>query len=48
MYECLGRMTRAKCDEHRGKYRELSQAYDQLVKAVDNLEVGWGLFVCQK
>ena len=48
MYECLGRMTRAKCDEHQGKYREISQAYDQMVKAVDNGELGWGLYLCRK
>lgn len=47
-YECLGRMTKAKGDEHHGKYRELSQAYDQMVKAVDNGELGWGLYLCRK
>ena len=47
-YQCLGEMTRAKGDEHHGKYRELSYAYDQMVQAVDNGELGWGLYLCRK
>ena len=29
-------------------YAELTNAYRQTARAVDNQEVGWGLFVCQK
>lgn len=47
-YQCLARITQEKGDEHHGKYRELSYAYNQMVQAVDNGELGWGLYLCQK
>ena len=47
-YRCLAQITREKGDEHHGKYRELSYAYEQMVRAVDNEELGWGLYLCQK
>ena len=47
-YQCLAEMTRAKGDQHHRKYRELSYAYDQMVQAVDNGELGWGLYLCRK
>ena len=47
-YQCLAEMTRAKGEEAHGKYRELSYAYDQMVQAVDDGELGWGLYLCRK
>ena len=47
-YECLAKIAGAKGDEHDGKYGELSYAYDQMVRAVDKGELGWGLYLCQK
>ncbi|NQW22690.1 MAG: hypothetical protein HQ475_04505 [SAR202 cluster bacterium] len=29
-------------------YTELTTAYRETARAVDNQELGWGLFVCQK
>ena len=34
--------------EHAEHYQWLSNAYIQTAKAVDNQELGWGLFICQK
>ena len=47
-YQCLARITREKGEEDHGKYRELSYAYEQMVQAVDNGELGWGLYLCRK
>ena len=35
-------------DEHAEHYAWLSNAYQETAKAVDNKELGWGLFICQK
>ena len=35
-------------DENSEHYAWLSNAYQETAKAVDNKELGWGLFVCQK
>ena len=34
--------------EHADHYEMLTTAYRETAKAVDNREVGWGLFICQK
>jgi hypothetical protein len=34
--------------EHAEHYQWLATAYQETAKAVDNQEVGWGLYVCQK
>lgn len=34
--------------EHAEHYAWLSNAYQETAKAVDNKELGWGLFICQK
>jgi len=47
-YQCLAELAEAKGDELHGKYRELCNAYHQMVQAVDNEELGWGLYLCQK
>ena len=35
-------------EENAEHYEWLSNAYQETAKAVDNQELGWGLFVCQK
>ncbi|HIM61899.1 MAG TPA: class I SAM-dependent methyltransferase [Dehalococcoidia bacterium] len=35
-------------NEHAEHYEWLTNAYQETAKAVDNQELGWGLFVCQK
>jgi ubiquinone/menaquinone biosynthesis C-methylase UbiE len=35
-------------EEHAEHYAWLSNAYQETAKAVDNKELGWGLFICQK
>ena len=35
-------------DEHAEHYEWLSNAYRETARAVDNREVGWGLFICEK
>ena len=35
-------------DEHAEHYAWLSNAYLETARAVDNREVGWGLFICEK
>ncbi len=35
-------------DENAEHYAWLSNAYQETAKAVDNKELGWGLFICQK
>ena len=47
-YMSLARTTKEKGDEHDGKYQTLSFAYEQMARAQENHEVGWGLYLCQK
>ncbi len=50
-YACLAKMARIKVEEdmeHRDKLQALATAYEETVRAVDNGELGWGLYVCQK
>ncbi len=47
-YLCLSERTPVGEGEHYQHFRDLSAAYVQTAKAVDNNELGWGFFVCQK
>jgi hypothetical protein len=47
-YECLAKMSLEKDHENDEKYQSLSFAYEQMVQAVENGELGWGLYLCQK
>ena len=47
-YGYLARVTGEKRDQHGGKYEALCYAYQQMVRAVEDGELGWGLYVCQK
>ncbi len=47
-YQCLEEITLGRKGDHSEKYRALSLAYQQMALAVDNSELGWGLYVWQK
>jgi len=47
-YLRLAERTPKSDDEHAEHYAWLSNAYRETARAVDNQEVGWGLFICQK
>jgi|TARA_B100000315_G_scaffold127165_1_gene116963 ubiquinone/menaquinone biosynthesis C-methylase UbiE len=47
-YLCLSERVPASEGEHSQHFRDLSAAYIQTAKAVENDELGWGYFVCQK
>ena len=47
-YQCLARMAREKDEIGVSKYQDLSHAYGKMVQAVDNQELGWGLYLCKK
>jgi ubiquinone/menaquinone biosynthesis C-methylase UbiE len=50
-YACLEKVARIRADEdreHRDKFQALATAYEETVRAVDNGELGWGLYLCQK
>lgn len=47
-YQCLAALTRAKGDGQHGKYMNLTYAYEQMEQALDNEELGWGLYLCRK
>ncbi len=47
-YQRLGEMAGAKEEALSGKYQALAHAYGQMVKAVQQEELGWGFYVCQK
>ena len=47
-YTCLADMTREMGNAGDETYQKLSYAYEQTVKAVENDELGWGMYVCRK
>ena len=47
-YQCLADITREKIGENAEKFRPSSFAYEQMVKSVENHEVGWSLYLCRK
>lgn len=47
-YQCLGEMAGEQKGGYIEKYQALSAAYEQMVLAMDNDELGWGLYLCQK
>lgn len=47
-YQCLSMMAQQRSESEGDKFHTLSHAYDQMVTAIKNSELGWGLFVCQK
>ena len=47
-YLALAERTPKDEGEHAEHFQWLTTAYQETAKAVDNREVGWGLFVCKK
>ncbi len=47
-YQCLSTMARGKSEQKDDNFQVLSLAYDQMVAAIDNNELGWALYVCRK
>jgi ubiquinone/menaquinone biosynthesis C-methylase UbiE len=50
-YACLAKLARIKVEEdeeHQDKFQALATAYEETVRAVDNKELGWGFYLCQK
>jgi ubiquinone/menaquinone biosynthesis C-methylase UbiE len=47
-YQCLSSMAQQKSADKDDKFQTLANAYDQMVTAIDNSELGWALYVCQK
>ena len=47
-YLCLADRTPKHESEHAEHYAWLTTAYRETARAVDNKELGWGLFICQK
>ena len=47
-YQCLGRMARQRSESAGDKFDSLVQAYGQMVKAIDNHELGWAMYICRK
>jgi ubiquinone/menaquinone biosynthesis C-methylase UbiE len=47
-YQCLSQMALDRRESTDDKFQNLSLAYQQMVRAIDNQELGWGMYLCQK
>ena len=47
-YSLLSNMASAKTDGPTDKYQALALAYEKTVQAIEDGELGWGLYLCQK
>ena len=47
-YQCLSSIAKAKSEQDTDKFQALGSAYDHMVQAVDNRELGWGMYLCRK
>lgn len=47
-YKCLAGIAKSKNQQAGDPFEALGSAYDQMVEAVDNDELGWGMYVCRK
>lgn len=47
-YGCLSDMAASKIDVNPEVFEPLSYAYTRMVRAVDQRELGWGMFLCRK
>jgi ubiquinone/menaquinone biosynthesis C-methylase UbiE len=47
-YQCLGRMARDRSESEDDKFRQLSFAYQQMVQAVEQQELGWATYLCRR
>ena len=47
-YQCLAETTEKLATQGSESFEHLSAAYRQMIQAVENGELGWGLYLCQK
>ena len=47
-YAHLASVTRELGENHDEKYKDLSYAYQQMVNAQENSELGWAFYLCEK
>ena len=47
-YRCLDQMALARSEAKDDKFEQLSYSYQRMVQAIDNQELGWGMYLCQK
>ena len=47
-YQCLSIMALDRSENQDDKFAHLSFAYQQMIRAIDQQELGWGMYLCQK
>jgi len=47
-YQCLGRMALDRSEGEADRFQQLSFAYQQMVKAIEQRELGWAMYLCRK
>lgn len=47
-YQCLSQMARDRSEGDDDKFSHLSFAYQQMVQAIENQDLGWGMYLCKK
>ena len=47
-YQCLSKMALDRSENQDDKFAHLSFAYQQMIRAIDRQELGWGMYLCQK
>ncbi|MDA0735421.1 MAG: methyltransferase domain-containing protein [Chloroflexi bacterium] len=47
-YQCLGQMALARSEGEGDQFQQLTFAYQQMVRAIENQELGWGMYLCRK
>jgi ubiquinone/menaquinone biosynthesis C-methylase UbiE len=47
-YRCLSQMALNRSEGYDDKFRQLSFAYQQMVQAIENQDLGWAMYLCQK
>ena len=47
-YQCLDQMALARSEGKDDKFEQLSYSYQRMMEAIDNQELGWGMYLCRK
>ena len=47
-YQCLSKLAFDRSENQDDKFAHLSFAYQQMIRAIDQQELGWGMYLCQK
>ena len=47
-YQCLDQMALSRSERKNDKFENLSYAYQRMVQAIDDQELGWGMYLCRK